>query len=374
MPDSYPATNIEEDLTAPTGDGTTVAHRRPFRRYILLSLVGIAAIAVLVSRVDVDAIGHELSAADLGYVLIAAGALAAFYAARAARWHLILGRRHPFPFVFWTSSLGYLANNAAPGLGELARPWLLRTQRGVPFASGVSTVMLERLLDLWGLAAIGLLSFAALGVQGTSVDVWLWAVGMGVAAVTTALLASTFALARRRESVTSWCERMLERVPFPAAVSARISSAIDSLLSGAAVLKSDLRTQALLFSGTLAVWALNAVTAYFAFRAVGLEPEAAVLSGGLMVVAVSQGLPAPPGYIGTYQAVWLAAYSALGLGPDEKVLAAAVVSHGLILILTTAFGLIGLQATLISLRELFTLRRRPAPAFVAAGLPVEERS
>jgi uncharacterized protein (TIRG00374 family) len=363
----------QEDLSKEISDAPIEKHRHRLWRYLLLSLVGVAAIVILLLRVDLDAIAHELGSADITWVLAGAAALSAFYFTRAARWYLILGRRHPFPFVFWTSSIGYLANNAAPGLGELAKPWLLRTRRGVPFASGVSTVMLERLLDFWGLATIGLLSFAVLGVQGTSVAGWLWVIGTSIAGVTTVLLATTFVLARRRERVTSFCARSTERLRLPTHLRERISAGIDSLLAGAAVLRSNLATQLLLFAGTLVIWGFNALAAYFAFRAVGLELEAAVLVGGLMVVAVSQGLPAPPGYIGTYQAVWLVAYSALGVKPDEKVVAAAVVSHGLILILTTGYGLLGLQATVISARELLTLRKQPRPALVPAGLPSEER-
>jgi uncharacterized protein (TIRG00374 family) len=234
--------------------------------------------------------------------------------------------------------------------------------------------MLERLLDLWGLAALGLVSFVVLGAQGHPVDAWLWIVGAAVAGVTTVLLAMTFLLSRRKDRVVSWCGRVLPRLPLPGNLAEKITTSADSLLAGAAVLTSRFPTQVVLFTWTIGLWLLNALAAYFAFRAVGIEPEAAVLVGGLMVVAVSQGLPAPPGYIGTYQAVWLVAYSALGLGPEEKVVAAAIVSHGLILLLTTCYGLLGLQATLVSARELFTLGRRNRPAFAPAGLPSEEPS
>ncbi len=374
MPDSGSFTDRGEAI-ATTAEMPPGVSRGRVLRYAFLSLIGIAAIGILLLRVDRQTIANELRGADPAWVLGAAIALTVFYLARAARWHLILGRQHPYPLVFWISSLGYLTNNAAPGVGELAKPWLLRNHRGVPFASGVSTVVLERLLDFWGLAIIGLVSFVTLGVRGTSVPGWLWGVGTGVAGATTLVLAATFVLARKSDRVRSWCYGLLDRLPLSTRLNERICGALDSLLSGAAVLRSNPRTQAALFAGTLAIWLMNAVAVYFAFRAVGLEPEAAVLVGGLMAVAVSQGLPAPPGYIGTYQAVWLVAYTGLGLGPEEKVLAGAVVSHGMILILTTVYGLLGLHATLVSARELLTLRKQPSrPPLVPAGLPSEEKS
>jgi uncharacterized protein (TIRG00374 family) len=371
MRQNGPSTN-PGDLSTALADASPKTHRRRLWSYILLSFVGVAAVVVLLLRVDRDAIADELGSADLLWVLAGAAALGAFYIGRAARWYLILGKRHPFSFLFWTSSVGYLANNAAPGLGELVKPWLLRNRRGVPFAEGVSTVMLERLLDFWGLATIGLASLAVLGVEGTSVAGWLWAVGMAVAAAATVALVATFLLAGERDRVSSWCAWLLDRLPIQARLGERVIAAIDSLLAGAAVLRSDLPTRVVLFTGTLVIWLINALAAYCAFRAVGLEPGAAVLTGGLMIVAVSQGLPAPPGYIGTYQAVWLVAYSALGLEPEAKVLAAAVVSHGLILIVTTFFGFVGLQAIVISPRELLTLRKQPRSALVPAGVPSKE--
>jgi uncharacterized membrane protein YbhN (UPF0104 family) len=232
--------------------------------------------------------------------------------------------------------------------------------------------MLERLLDFWGLATIGLLSFVVLGIQGSSVPGWLLGIGAGVASVASLLLVVTFVAARNVGSVMSWVRRVLDRLPLSAHLGERIYGFTDSLLAGAAILRSNLPTQATLFGSTWAIWLINALAAYFAFRAVGLEPEPAVLVGGLMAVAVSQGLPAPPGYIGTYQAIWLLAYSGLGLGPEEKVLAAAIVSHGLILTLTVGYGLLGLQAVLISPRELLTLGKERSPAPAPNELPSAE--
>jgi uncharacterized protein (TIRG00374 family) len=374
MSDSSASTNRGEAAALAMPDTAPKAAGHRAWRYAVLSLIGVAAIGILALRVDVGGIASELKGAEITWVLASAGALTVFYLARAARWHLILGRRHPYPLVFWISSLGYLANNAAPGLGELAKPWLLRNQRSVPFAAGMSTVVLERLLDFWGLATIGLLSFVVLGVQGSAVPGWLVGVGAGVAGAATLALVATFVAARNVDNVMAWIRRVLERLPLSARLGERIHGFLDSLLAGAAVLRSNLRTQAALFGSTWAIWLINALAAYLAFRAVGLEPEAAVLVGGLMAVAVSQGLPAPPGYIGTYQAVWLLAYSGLGLGPEEKVLAAAIVSHGLILVLTVSYGLLGLHAVLISARELLTLKEEPGPAFVPAGLTSEEET
>ena len=349
------------------------ASRQRVWRYGVLPLIGVVAIAILVLRVDVGSILSELRGAEPTWVLASAAALTIFYLVRAARWHLILGRRHPYTLVFWISSLGYLANNAAPGLGELAKPWLLRRRRSVPFAAGMSTVMLERLLDFWGLATIGLVSFVVLAVQGSSVPGWLLGVGAGVAGATTLILIATFVAARNTDSVVSWIRRVLNRLPLSPRLAERVCDVIDSLLAGAAILRSSLPTQIALFGSTWATWLINALAAYLAFRAVGLDPEPAVLVGGLMAVAVSQGLPAPPGYIGTYQAVWLLAYSGLGLGPEEKVLAAAIVSHGVILILTVTYGFLGLQSVLVSARELLSLRKEPRPAFAPAGLTSEEK-
>src|SRR5881396_365771 len=114
MRQSLPLSN-REDLSTAISDPPVEKNRRQLWRYLLLSLVGLAAIVVLLLRVDRNAIAHELGAADITWVLAGAVALSAFYFVRAARWYLILGRKHPYSFVFWTSSIGYLANNAAPG-------------------------------------------------------------------------------------------------------------------------------------------------------------------------------------------------------------------------------------------------------------------
>ena len=76
---------------------------------------------------------------------------------RASRWNLLL-KPIGYPVRFWNSfsavMIGYMVNYALPRVGEISRCGIVSKYDGVPFATAVGTVILERILDLFCLLIV----------------------------------------------------------------------------------------------------------------------------------------------------------------------------------------------------------------------------
>lgn len=159
------AGRVEADGTGTPPDGGEAPEslgRRVMRPQTLISF-GLAVFIVLffLQRLDVDPAAVWRNVRHTNVVLYAA-AFAVFYGAfilRAARWRMMLARvgvdqahGYPVPGIKGTIEiflLSWFANCVVPAkLGDAYRGYLLKRQAGVPFSTGLGTILAERLTDL----------------------------------------------------------------------------------------------------------------------------------------------------------------------------------------------------------------------------------
>jgi hypothetical protein len=87
---------------------------------------------------------------------------------RAVRWQIILEstRRINFWRAFHPLMIGFMINCVLPGrLGEVARPVILQKEEKVPFATGLATVVAERVFDICLLILLFILTAGALKID-----------------------------------------------------------------------------------------------------------------------------------------------------------------------------------------------------------------
>jgi len=98
------------------------------------------------------------------------------FSLRALRWQFILGATHRVGFwrAFHPLMIGFMINCVLPGrLGEFARPLILNRKIDIPVATGLATVIVERVFDL-----IMLLSLFVIVSASTQIDPSI-AIGFG---------------------------------------------------------------------------------------------------------------------------------------------------------------------------------------------------
>jgi glycosyltransferase 2 family protein len=281
--------------------------------------------------------------ADVPLLILSALTATFIFAIRVPRWRIILpqqpGRRLPFKSLFESIIIGQMMTNVVPGrAGELARPYVLSRKEGVPFSTGVASVVVDRVFD--GIVVLLLLVVAMLDptfpqgatLNGKSVASFamLGAVGLIVG------LTGLFVLVLYPGAFIG-AARAVSRMILPKAEEP-VGGFLERFAAGLTILR-DPRRFLLAFVWTVVHWVLCAASYWIAYRAIGLEAPfmSAVFTQSLIVLAVA--LPQAPGFVGVFETVAILGLSVYGV-PKEIAAAWAIAYHVASYIPVTLLGVI----------------------------------
>ena len=318
-----------------------------------LLVLGLSA-AVLVRRIDADALVESLAAADPAALALGLVAYLLSWPIRGRRYGDVLaamGRRCRTGFLTATVFASQTANLVVPArAGDGVRAYLLKERRGVAYPAGVASLAVERAFDLVAIGALGGVALAALLLTGRSPGSGrsIGAVGpstalaaaAGIAALAALVSVATVAVARSDRRFGPALRARFER--------SRLASAVDAAVRFGAsvrVVAAAPRRLGAVFLWSVSVWALDVLTAVFVLVALvgdgGLLPTPTLLVVGTLAVSVgnlAKVLPLSQGGVGLYEAAFTAlVVSATGL-PVETALAAAILDHALKNAVTLAGG------------------------------------
>ncbi len=292
-------------------------------------LVSAAALVLVFVLIDVDELLAAVQQADLR-LLIGAGLITLpWLAVRGLFWRTLLQEKASYKDVFLTLNEGYLINNLLPlRLGEVGRAFLLGRKAGLDFWQVLSTILIERSLDLVITAALFLITlpFVAGASQARQIALVTGVIfGIGLLLI--------YLLARNRPRALALVERMGRRWPL---VQRLAGQRVMAFLDGLAVL-TDLRRFLIALGCVLLNWLLG-VTQYYLLL-LAFFPDATPLWAAFTLGAGALGLalPSSPGGVGVYEGGVVMAMTLLS--PDRSRAAAFAFSAHLFNFLIT--GLIG---------------------------------
>lgn len=254
--------------------------------------------------------------------------------ARAWRWAYLLrplkalsvGR--VFPIVV----IGYMGNNIYPArIGELLRAYVLRRDTGVPIASSLATVLIERMTD--GIVMIG---FALIGLQSAP-NVSARAGQVIAIAIALFALASAafFWMALVPARANRLAEAAITRI-VPQRFRSPLRGVAHRFVQGAQSLRSP-RDVLAVFLSTVVVWLLETMK----YGSVAQAFDLALPFSGLMLINGLSNLftviPGAPGAVGTFDAGGMLGMRALGV--DDSLAAAYVLTlHVVLWLPVTSLG------------------------------------
>lgn len=303
-------------------------------------MVAAVFLTLFVRGRDWGSIWTRVQEADPGWLALALGTQVLLYGVKVLRWgRLFPGTRPSFASRWHATLLGFAANLVLPGrLGEPLRVGAIHRLGRVDVSHGVSSVVLERILDL---AALGcLLGLGALSLgSGNASLVTMQRIGLAVALVTLLMPPGLYlVLGGLGDQPPSWMERLLGFLPAGLRESAR--GFLLGLGRGFSVV-DGLAPLALVFLLSLVHWVIGVLGIWAVARALGLGLS---LAGGAVVlgaVAFAVALPQAPGYVGTYH--WATAETLALLGqPTEQAAACAVLFWLVGVLPTLLMGLVSL--------------------------------
>lgn len=292
-------------------------------------IVAVSAVFVFLAfrKIDVDQLVATLKGMKWIWILPYAAITWLCFWWRAIRWKLLLLPTKEITAwkLFGPLMVGFGFNSIFPArAGEFARPLALAKSSGVPYATGLSTVVVERILDALTLLAL----FAALPFvfefKGdfsykygdlTITPATLTDVARGTSVLVFILFAGAAAMLSRK--FQQLVLAVLARVPLvPAGFKKKIEGLFLAAAEGFVALRSP-KLLALIVLHTAIIWWLNAVSfQVMSFAIPELRMTVVHSFVFLVVTAMLVAIPSVPGYWGLYEIGGLLSLILCGLVPN----------------------------------------------------------
>jgi uncharacterized protein (TIRG00374 family) len=302
------------------------------RRWLPGVIISLAVIAAILYFVDLRSLAEAIRSADYRLLLASLAISVGWLAVRGIVWRTLLRARASYRDVFLTLCEGYLLNNFLPfRLGEFGRAFLLGRKSGLGFMEVLSTIVIERVLDLAFSAAI-LLSVVPFVVGAA----WAEQVAYIVGGVMLVGLASLYFLARYRDWAMRQFDRLSKRWP---GLHKRSGNFLESMFSGLAILMDGWLFVRALFWMILN-WAIAILQFYLVLLAFFPHAQPMWAMFGLGAAAFGGAIPSLPGAVGIYEGA-LGGALALVTGDQATSLATALIAH---LFSYLVYGILGAYA------------------------------
>ena len=318
--------------------------RSNWKRLLPGLIISLICLVVIFYLIDLDKFAQALRQAKLWLVFLSMLLSILWLLVRAAVWRTLLQHKASYRDTFFTVNEGYLLNNFLPfRLGELGRAYLMGRKAGLSFWQVLSTILVERALDM--VIASGLFLSTLMFVVGVT---WARQAAILVGVVVAIGLLVLYLVARNQAFVLNLLERLGQRWKLVRLLN---GGQLRSFLDGLTVLTD---TRRFLSAVGLMVlnWAVNIIQYYLMLLA--FFPTAKPLWAFFALGSAALGIAAPssPGSLGVFEAVLVGALAVFGVEPSGAA-AFALVMHATLYISTGLFGVYALAVDGLSLSGLY---------------------
>ena len=297
--------------------------------------ISIACLVALLILIDPREIIEALRNAHYGYVGLSAAGIIVFLFLRAIRWRFMLENQVDYLRVFHIQNVGYLLTYILPfRLGDVARAVLIGNVPPITLAQGISTMVVERVLDL--LFIVTLLPFTLANVEAVAPAIRNAARISAFLAVT-AIVVLVLAANYRRLALHIF-RKIISRIPFLNAE--RWARHFDQLLAGLSSL-TRLKDGLFLAFISILIWAPIVLAYFSALRAVGLQPTLAMAGFVVCAAALSITAPSSPGQVGVFHAGVTFALVQILRQPEAASASFAFLYHAINFAVVIVWGLLG---------------------------------
>jgi uncharacterized protein (TIRG00374 family) len=313
----------------------------PVVKIIIGLLIGIGLLFLVSRFVNIPVTLHLLqqrlaTPQALVLVFLSGVAFLLAFSVRGMRWKLFLNPVAEVDTfkVVRLSLVGIFLNFLLPiRAGEVAKPLMLKRLARVPISQSVSTVTMDKALDL----VPALFIMAIVPFLGLHMDIRLWLV-LGLVGGLLMSLIFFVALAAWKRNVAIALLHKLKGI-FPKSIGSKIEGFaigfIDALLLGVSRPKIFIAT--VLLTGVAVI--LDGLFAMLAFWVIGFPIPFGTSLFGYTVYNMFYILPNPPAQVGSNEAVGLLIFAGLLHLPADKVVAMFVFSHLWLALLMSITGL-----------------------------------
>ncbi len=343
----------------PKGSGLERLARWSRREWRLLAglALSVVCLGLAVRGTSPQALWQALATAQWQWIGPAIVLVLAGTAFKTLRWQvLFFPQRVPLARLWSIFCIGQMLNTLLPArAGEVGRLYYVGEVEGTSRSQALSTIVVEKMVDLIMLALAYLLVAAWLATTSIVLPDWLHAAGTVVLPLAGLALGGLLVLAYFGRPAWQSVRRVL--APLPPAWRERVEAAVERAMVGFEALRHP-PTSLRVWLWSLLAWIFSVATNVLVFRA--FEIDLGWSAALLLVVVLMSGVAVPPlpGNLGVFPYLCQLTLSLFGV-PAETGLV-----YGLVLQAVAYLPLVVLGLVLL-LRENWTLRR----ASSASGPP-----
>ena len=268
------------------------------RKIVLTSLLAIAILVLIAYRVGVGDLASTLRTASPALVVLSVLVYLISWPLRGVRYQQILvsmDQRENLSFLVGCISLSQSANVILPArLGDVTRAYLLKKMRGVPLATALSSLAVERIFDVLAITAISAL--AIWSMRGVLFDRWITDIIIAAGVATLVVFVLLILFLKVRTTIGGVAMRFVREI---------------------AHASTNPRVFVTLFAGSLAIWFFDILTCFVilnAFSGGGASSHpVALVFLAIAIGNLAKIFPITPGAIGTYEGVLTLIFSFGGI-------------------------------------------------------------
>jgi uncharacterized protein (TIRG00374 family) len=337
---------------------------------LLGSFIGVALLLVYFSDYSLASLLETASRANWWLLAATVPIIVANMTLRSLRWRSVLGsaREVPLPSAFSAQMVGYLANNILPvRLGDLVRVLVLGQKVSISRSRIISTVLLERLLDI-GMVVLLLAALASINPLPT----WMrTSAALLAAAAAGGMIVVMLVAVLGERGALQWM-RKLPLVPHELKV--RLETWAAEFAAGINRMRKPV-VAPVFFGGTLVIWATEILLILAVAQAFDLHLsvlDAAVL---MLFSLFSSFIPALPAQVGTFELAMVMGLKFVG-HTEASTLSFVITLHFVLFLGTTLLGVICLLMSDLPLMPKQFLKRLETsqPSETAPGESAEQPS
>jgi len=314
--------------------------------------LGVILFAVMMWGIDASRLWMLIAQSSPLWFLVSGAATLVSNLVRALRWKMLLESMKNSIGVsdaFWMVSAGNLVNFLIPlRIGEFLRSYLMSKKAKIGLSDSLSSIVIERLMDLSGLIALALL--ALLFFPNQTMPDWLFCmVGVAVMAVLTAVLLTLIG--------SRWAIQLLGTLPLPSSWNRRLFGFLRSLTESVAGVACHPVLFLSIVMCTAGVWMLQLVAVYLIFVAFGYWVSGDAVLLGFAIMQLTLIVPTTPGRLGTFEVFWTGTFLSLGVLDYERLFATSVAAHLFYSLITVVFGGVATMQLGLSFSELLNVEK-----------------
>ena len=328
---------------------------------ILSLFLGFILLIFMILQVDIEQLYEAIIGSSpiwLAYYLLL---MVPFFLLRAWRWRILLTPVKKYvklSSTFWITMVGFMVNVLIPLRlgGEFVRAFAMDGKEKTGFFGTLSSVVVERVLDLFGITLLGVIGIFLIPEE-INMPYWfvdsLKIVGIFVVIAIVGLMLGT----KYDIFLLNLIKKIIFAIPkLPHKWQDQFISFSKSIINGAKGLSQNSSTLLFTLISTLVIWSMASLSTFLIFKAFNYEVPITIILLGSMLVQLSFIFPAPPGYLGTYEAFWMAIFIGLGLSNINLIFTTAIVSHILSNMFIITTGSIGVASMGLSFDKVMKMK------------------